>query len=106
MSVHSHMAWTMADIPDLGGRTAVVIGANGGPGWRPRVRVAAAGATVVLAARSPDKTAAAVDTICAETPSAQLDVVALDLASLDAVRAAVATILERHPAIDVLVNNA
>ena len=45
-------------------------------------------------------------TIEAETPDARLDVVALDLASLESVRQAAATILGRHPAIDVLVNNA
>ena len=106
MNIHSDMAWTTADIPDLDGRTAVVTGANGGLGLETARALAAAGATVVLAARSPDKTAAAVATIRAETPSARLDVVALDLASLDAVRAAAITITERHPAIDVLVNNA
>jgi NAD(P)-dependent dehydrogenase (short-subunit alcohol dehydrogenase family) len=100
------MTWTTADIPDLDGRTAVVTGANGGLGLETARALAAAGSTVVLAARSPDKTDAAVATIRSETPTARLDVVALDLGSLDAVRTAAATIAERHPAIDVLVNNA
>ena len=100
------MTWTTADIPDLDGRTVVVTGANGGLGLETARALAAAGATVVLAARSPDKTAAAVDAIRAETPAARLDVVALDLASLDAVGTAATTITDRHPRIDLLVNNA
>jgi NAD(P)-dependent dehydrogenase (short-subunit alcohol dehydrogenase family) len=100
------MSWTTADIPPLDGRTAVVTGANGGLGLETARALAAAGATVVLAARSAAKTDAAVATITAETPDARLDVVPLDLASLDAVRAAAATIVDRHPSIDILVNNA
>jgi NAD(P)-dependent dehydrogenase (short-subunit alcohol dehydrogenase family) len=100
------MTWTSADIPALDGRTAVVTGANGGLGLETARTLAAAGATVVMAARSPDKTATAVASIRDQTPAALLDVVALDLASLDSVRAAAATILERHPTVDILVNNA
>ncbi|MGI9030211.1 MAG: oxidoreductase [Ilumatobacteraceae bacterium] len=100
------MPWTIDDIPNLVGRTAVITGANGGLGLETARALAAAGATVVMAARSPAKTDAAVSSITAETPSARLDVVPLDLASLDSVRQAATTILERHPAIDMLVNNA
>jgi NAD(P)-dependent dehydrogenase (short-subunit alcohol dehydrogenase family) len=106
MNIHSHMTWTTADIPDLAGRTAVVTGANGGLGLETARALAGAGATVVLAARSAPKTEAAVAAIRGDTPEADLDVVPLDLASLDAVRAASAAIVGRHPTIDVLVNNA
>jgi NAD(P)-dependent dehydrogenase (short-subunit alcohol dehydrogenase family) len=95
-----------ADIPDLHGRTAVVTGANGGLGLETARALAAAGATVVLAARSHEKTAAAVALIHGETPAADLDIVPLDLASLASVREAAHVIADSHPAIDVLVNNA
>jgi NAD(P)-dependent dehydrogenase (short-subunit alcohol dehydrogenase family) len=100
------MSWTIADIPDLRGRTAVVTGANGGLGLETARALAAAGATVVLAARSHQKTAHAVASIHGETPGADLDVVPLDLASLASVRTAAHVIADSHPAIDVLVNNA
>jgi NAD(P)-dependent dehydrogenase (short-subunit alcohol dehydrogenase family) len=100
------VAWSTADVPDLHGRTAVVTGANGGLGLETARALAAAGARVVLAARSRDKTAAAVALIQGETPGADLDVVPLDLASLASVRQAAQVITDSHPAIDILVNNA
>lgn len=84
----------------------MVTGANGGLGLETAKALAIAGATVVLAARDPDKTSAAVDTIAAAAPRAQLEVVPLDLASLGSVSAAAATILDDHQRIDILVNNA
>jgi NAD(P)-dependent dehydrogenase (short-subunit alcohol dehydrogenase family) len=100
------VSWTTADIPDLQGRTAVVTGANGGLGLETARALAAARATVVLAARSREKTAAAVRLIQGETPGAVLDVVPLDLASLASVRTAAHVIADSHPSIDILVNNA
>ncbi len=100
------MTWTTKDIPDQSGRTAVVTGANGGLGLETAKALAAAGATVVVAARDPAKTTAAVAAIASSTPGADLDVVAVDLGSLESVREAAATILGRHERIDILVNNA
>jgi NAD(P)-dependent dehydrogenase (short-subunit alcohol dehydrogenase family) len=54
------MRWSTKDIPDQAGRVAVVTGANGDLGLETARALAAAGAHVVLAARSPKKTAAAV----------------------------------------------
>jgi NAD(P)-dependent dehydrogenase (short-subunit alcohol dehydrogenase family) len=98
--------WSTADMPDQTGRTAVVTGANGGLGLETARALAAKGAHVVLAARDPQKTEAAVASITESVPDADLEVVALDLGSLDSVRAASATIAERHSTVDILVNNA
>lgn len=100
------MSWSTKDIPDLTGRTAVVTGANGGLGLETAEALAVAGATVVLAARDPEKTTAAEARIRAVAPDATLDVVPLDLGSLESVRGAAATIAARHPRLDLLVNNA
>lgn len=100
------MAWSTDDIADLTGRTAVVTGANGGLGLESAEALARAGATVVLAARNPAKTEAAEARIRAAAPAATLDVVRLDLGSLASVREAAAEIAERHPRVDVLLNNA
>ena len=100
------MAWTTDDIPDLTGRTAVVTGANGGLGLESAKALAAAGALVVMAARDPGKTAEAVCAVGTAVPSAMVDVVPLDLASLASVRRAADDLLAGHETIDILVNNA
>jgi NAD(P)-dependent dehydrogenase (short-subunit alcohol dehydrogenase family) len=100
------MPWTLADIQSLAGRTAVVTGANGGLGYQTARVMARRGAHVVMAARSPERAAAAIERILRESPGASLEVAALDLASLDAVRAAGDAIAAAHPVLDILVNNA
>jgi NAD(P)-dependent dehydrogenase (short-subunit alcohol dehydrogenase family) len=100
------MAWTEKDIPDLSGRTAVVTGANGGLGLQTSLALAGAGAHVVLAARDPSKTTAAVARIAERYPAASLEVVELDLGDLSVVQAAAEKVLAGHEQVDMLVNNA
>jgi NAD(P)-dependent dehydrogenase (short-subunit alcohol dehydrogenase family) len=100
------VSWTAADIPDLTGRTAVVTGANGGLGLETARALAAAGAHVVMAARSREKAEAAIADIQRGAPDAALELVALDLGSLDSVRAAAEQTLDAHERVDILVNNA
>ena len=100
------MSWTTADIPDLTGTTAVVTGANGGLGLETARELARAGAHVVIAARNQSKAADARSDIEAIVPAASLEVVELDLGSLESVERAAAEILGRHDTIDILVNNA
>lgn len=100
------MAWTTNDIPNLSGRTAVVTGANGGLGLETARALAAAGAHVVLAARSPKKTEDAVADIRATVTDPSLEVVPLDLGSLASVQEAAEKIAAGHHVVDILVNNA
>jgi len=100
------VAYTRESIPDLTGVTAVVTGANGGLGLETVKALAAKGAHVVMAVRNQTKAAAALEEIRAETPTASLEIVELDLGSLESVRAAAARILAGHERIDILVNNA
>ncbi len=100
------MSWTIADIPDLGGRIAVVTGANGGLGLETARALVGAGAHVVMAVRNQEKAAAAEVDIRASHPRASLELVALDLGSLTSIRAAAEPVLGRHDRIDILVNNA
>lgn len=92
-------------LPDLSGRTAVVTGANAGLGRFCVEQLAAAGARVVLACRNESRAEAAVAAIRARQPDASLDVVRLDLADLDSMRAA-ADSLRALDGIDVLLCNA
>ena len=99
--------WTERDIPDLGGRTAVVTGANSGLGYQTSLQLAAHGATVVLACRDRGRGEDALARIRAEVPAADVELAELDLADLASVRRFAATRLERSPAVlDILVNNA
>lgn len=100
------MAWTATDIPDQTGRVAVVTGANSGLGLETARELARAGAAVTLAVRSQERGAAAIDDIRRDVPDAAVELVALDLGSLDSIGAAAATLGERLAAIDLLINNA
>jgi NAD(P)-dependent dehydrogenase (short-subunit alcohol dehydrogenase family) len=98
--------WTSDDMPGQHGRLAVVTGANTGLGFETARILAARGASVVLAVRDTDKGKAAAARIAGTAPGANVTVQPLDLASLDSVRAAAGALRARHPAIDLLVNNA
>lgn len=100
------MAFTRDSVPDLSGKVAVVTGANGGLGLETASVFAAKGAQVVMAARDAEKAARAAQRITSETPDASLEMVPLDLASLESVRTAAEKILAGHDHIDILVNNA
>jgi len=98
--------WTTADIPDQTGRTAIVTGANTGLGYETAAALAAKGANVVLAVRNTDKGRAAADLIARRTPSVNVTVQALELTSLDSIRAAAEQLRAEHDGIDLLINNA
>jgi NAD(P)-dependent dehydrogenase (short-subunit alcohol dehydrogenase family) len=100
------LSWTVRDIPDQTGRTAVVTGANGGLGLETTRALAAAGAHVVMAARNRDKADEAATDIRRGLPDASLEIVPLDLASLASVRTAAERILGAHERVDMLINNA
>jgi NAD(P)-dependent dehydrogenase (short-subunit alcohol dehydrogenase family) len=90
--------FSFGDIPDLGGRTAVVTGANSGIGRVTARELAARGARVVLAVRDQAKGREAAAGMRGET-----EVRRLDLADLSSVRSFAADL--REP-VDLLINNA
>ncbi|VEG45953.1 dehydrogenase of uncharacterised specificity, short-chain alcohol dehydrogenase like protein [Mycolicibacterium flavescens] len=98
--------WTVADMPDQSGRTAIVTGANSGLGYDTAAALAGAGAAVVLAVRNLDKGKEAVDRINKSSPDAVVSLQELDLSSLDSVRRAADELRAAHPRIDLLINNA
>jgi NAD(P)-dependent dehydrogenase (short-subunit alcohol dehydrogenase family) len=98
--------WTAAQIPDLGGRLAVVTGASSGLGLVSARELARHGGRVVLAVRNTAKGEGAAHRIRGAVPGADLQVRALDLSSLASVRAFAAALLADEGAVDVLVNNA
>ena len=98
--------WTIADIPPLGGRTAVITGATGGLGYETARALAGAGALVVLTGRNETKGRNAIQKISGQFPHAKVSYETLDLANL----ASVADFAERfaaaHQSLDLLINNA
>lgn len=98
--------FTLADMPDLIGRTAVVTGANSGLGLQTVKALAGAGATVVMTARTREKFDAAEAEIRPLNRRADLRFVELDLADLSSVRTAADAIAAAHERVDILVNNA
>jgi NAD(P)-dependent dehydrogenase (short-subunit alcohol dehydrogenase family) len=98
--------WSLADIPDQAGRTAVVTGPSvGGLGHHTALELARRGARLVLAGRTPAKLEETAATIRAEVPAAEVELLEVDLSDLGSVRRAGATAAHLGP-IDLLVNNA
>lgn len=98
--------WTAEDMPDLGGKVAIVTGANSGIGYAMARALAYRGATVILACRSKEKGEAAARQIGQACPGAQAELLRLDLANLAAVRGFAEAFTSRHDRLDVLINNA
>ncbi|GHO71210.1 putative short-chain dehydrogenase/reductase [Ktedonobacter sp. SOSP1-52] len=90
--------FSVADIPDMTGKTVIVTGASSGIGLATAHALAGAGARVVFAVRNIEKGRAA-----ATATTGVTEVRELDLASLDSVRAFAAGWDGR---IDLLINNA
>ena len=99
-------SWTVDDIGPLDGRVAVVTGANSGLGFETSLALARSGAHVVLACRSTERAAAAVERLQQQVPDADTEVLALDLSDLGSVRTFVTEFLGRNDRIDLLINNA
>ncbi|GHD92407.1 oxidoreductase [Streptomyces naganishii JCM 4654] len=96
--------WSVRDIPDLGGRTAVVTGANSGLGYVTARELARRGARVVLGCRSRARGRAAVERLTGEVPKADVELGELDLGDLASVRRFASEFA--HYRLDLLVNNA
>jgi NAD(P)-dependent dehydrogenase (short-subunit alcohol dehydrogenase family) len=103
---NGRVRWTAADVPDQTGRVAVITGGNAGIGFETATVLANKGAHVVLAARDLDKGKQAAARICATSPSADVGVRELDLASLKSVCEAAEALNSTYPRIDLLINNA
>ena len=99
-------AWTSDDIPDISGKTIVVTGGNSGIGYEAALQFARKRAKVILACRDLGKARAAAAEIVASSPTADVEVMALDLSNLASIRGFADAFHMRHQALDVLCNNA
>lgn len=90
----------------LSGRIAVVTGANTGIGFYTALQLAALHAHVVLACRRPEAAQEAINAIRRQVPYCSIEFLQLDVSSLHSVRDFAAALLDKHPKIHILVNNA
>ncbi|MFN8640173.1 MAG: SDR family oxidoreductase [Candidatus Binatia bacterium] len=88
------------------GKVCVVTGATSGIGRVTALKLARRGAHVVLTARSREKGQPVADAIRAETGNDRVEVLPLELGSLQRVRDSAAALLARDTPIHVLINNA
>lgn len=86
---------------DLTGKTVVITGGTSGLGQESARAMAAKGAKVVLTGRNMEKAQAVADEI-----DGDVSVQELELGSFASIRAFAARMLEEHPQIDILINNA
>ena len=98
--------WTVADTPPQGGKLAVVTGATGGLGYQTAMRLAQAGAEVVLTGRNAAKGHEAISNIRNRFPDAKISFEALDLANLASVADFARRFATAHASLDLLINNA
>jgi len=89
----------------LDAQTILVTGASRGIGQAIAARLAEAGATLILVARTPERLAATADAL-RRTHAVTVEEAVLDLSDLDALPAGIAALLERVGPVDALVNNA
>jgi 2-dehydro-3-deoxy-D-gluconate 5-dehydrogenase len=89
---------------DLSGCVALVTGGNGGIGLGMAQGLAAAGATIVVAARNPEKSEAVVAAFAASGTASAF--VPLDVADPQSCRDVVTRAVDRFGRLDILVNNA
>src|SRR5438876_5110593 len=98
--------WTVADMPDLHGYTALVTGANSGLGLETTRALAAKGAHVVMTSRNMEKGSKAKSTLEESIPGAKLELMQLDLASLANVHDFGQRFQAEHAQLNLLFNNA
>jgi len=92
------------DMFDLSGKVALVTGGNGGLGLGIARGLASAGARVVIAARNPQKLAAALDQLKQLSPQAVS--LTVDVTDEKSVESMTAEAVKRCGRLDILVNNA
>jgi NAD(P)-dependent dehydrogenase (short-subunit alcohol dehydrogenase family) len=88
----------------IGGKTVLITGASSGIGRSAAIKCAAAGATVLLVARTPEKLEETKREIEEEGGTAFIH--RADLSDLDDVERMAKEVLEEHGRVDILVNNA
>src|SRR5687768_2534094 len=92
--------------PTLNGKTVVVTGANSGIGRAMAGQLAELGAHVAIVCRNPERGTEALEALTKRAGRQCFELCLADLCSMAEVRRVARELREKHPKIDVLVNNA
>ncbi len=99
--------WTVANLPNLTGRSVIVTGSNSGLGFESAKQLAHKGAHVTLAVRDRTKGEQAAAAMGRGRSGGDVSVGQLDVSDLDSVREFAGTWSREHPeGLDLLINNA
>lgn len=98
--------WKIDQLDDLSGRRYLITGANSGVGFEAAAHLRRANADVFVAARSPEKGEQAVADLRTVTGGGAVELIELDLASIDSIHAADAALREHTDGLDAIINNA
>jgi NAD(P)-dependent dehydrogenase (short-subunit alcohol dehydrogenase family) len=91
---------------ELNNKTMIVTGANSGIGKAAAVQLARLGANVILACRSAERGARALEEVRLAAGSSQVEMMPVDLASQASIRAFCEKFLSSHTRLDGLIHNA
>jgi len=98
--------WNIDRVPLQSGRVAIVTGANSGIGYETARGLARKEVNVVLACRNKQKAEKAKTEIVSTNPKARIDILKIDVSSLDSVRHFVEEFQQKYDRLDLLINNA
>ncbi|WP_461140622.1 SDR family oxidoreductase [Spirosoma pomorum] len=98
--------WTIADIPQRDSGLAVITGSTEGIGYEDAMALSAAGWTVLVLGRNPQKGAESIARIQQSNPKAKVSFEKIDLADLASIKSFASRMISKGQAIDLLVNNA
>ncbi len=98
--------WNVNNILDQTGRVVIVTGSSSGIGFEAARALANKNVKVIIAVRNLEKGNAAAGKIKAAYNNADVEVMQLDLASLDSIHQFVNTFKEKYKRLDLLINNA
>ncbi|MEB2774208.1 oxidoreductase [Algoriphagus sp. D3-2-R+10] len=98
--------FTLESAPSQKGKIAIVTGANSGLGYETALGLAKKEAKVILASRNLSKAQRAMDQILKQVPSADLEIILIDLTSLKSVEKFVGEFSAKYDRLDLLIENA
>lgn len=100
------MSFDLKSISSQHGRLAIVTGANIGLGYETALALLRKDLKVILACRNLDKAQKAKEELLNKVPKGEVDILQIDLSSLESVRAFAKNFLEQYNRLDLLINNA
>lgn len=98
--------WSLSDIGDLTGKTAIITGGNTGLGLKTALELTRRGAEVVIASRQVANGETAAASVKAEVPNAIISFGQLDLTDQASIDSFCADFLSKHDRLDILYHNA